>query len=432
MVHHMKSIPIFALLVLLLLAQACKSPEPFTGYSYDPEGVTNTTDRQINSQPKRTIGFMSDGVWITNEFSGSRVNDVVRVGRHHYKLSVYPEISPVNNSPWYGFKIWAHEPTNVTLELEYRDGRQRYTPAISRDNGETWQKADSTVYEVNSDTQNGFIKLEITPEPLWISAQEVHTTHEFHRWIESVADKPFIQQRVIGSSHQGRPLVMIKMTEKSSEPVKGVILVYGRQHPPEVPGYLTGLHFLEILAGSSDLAVRFRKYFDVWAFPMMNPDGADNGHWRTNAAGVDLNRDWEFFNQPETAAVRRALLPLTRRTDKRVFYSIDFHSTGKNIFYPINKNIETFPNGFTYRWAEQIKKELPEIDLDVEPFDILSPISKNWTHKTFGVDAVTFEVWDEQPREDLLHFAATSAELFMKMMIEEYEKAMKPPETARR
>lgn len=426
----MKYYPVIYSLIILFLIQGCKSGEPFTGYSYDPEGVTNTADREINHQPKRTIGFLSDGVWITNEFPGARANDVVRVGRHHYKILIHPEISPINNSPWYGFRIWADDSLSVKVELEYSNGSQRYIPVVSANNGESWIKSDSTDFEIVEDSGNGLIHLKITSEPLWVSAQEVHTTAHFGTWLSEISNKPFIQRRVIGSSHQGRPIVMMNMAEASSEPVKGVILVYGRQHPPEVPGYLTGLYFLETLAGDSELSRQFRQYFDVWAIPLMNPDGADNGHWRTNAAGVDLNRDWQFFNQPETEAVRRALMPLTRRPDKKVFYAVDFHSTGKNVFYPIIRDIQTFPHGFTYRWLDAIQLELPGIKIDVEPFDIDSPISKNWSHKTFGIDAVTFEVWDEQPREELQNFAVTSAELFMKLMIREFEKEMRQDLTA--
>ena len=38
--------------------------------------------------------------------------------------------------------------------------------------------------------------------------------------------------------------------------------------------------------------------------PLANPDGVEQGHWRHNAQGVDLNRDWDRFQQPETRALR--------------------------------------------------------------------------------------------------------------------------------
>lgn len=416
---------LYILLISALTLSSCKSSEEFTGYSYDPEGVTETTDREINHQNKRTIGFLEDGVWITNEFRGSRVNDVIRTGPYHYRLQINPEISPINNSPWYGFQVWADDTTHVTLELTYANGRHRYRPEISYDNGQTWQKADSTNYSREPETSNGNITLEIGPEPVWISAQVPQTTTEFREWSDRLAKKAFIQRSVVGSSHQGRPIYQLKISEYSDEPVKGVVLIYGRQHPPEIPGYITGLHFIEELTSDSDLAKKFREYFDIWTYPLMNPDGADNGHWRTNATGVDLNRDWQYFNQPETDAVRRSLLPLLKRDNRKVFYAIDFHSTGQTVFYPILKEIETFPHLFTYRWLDQIKQELPDIELNVEPFPTDSPIAKNWSHKTFGIDAVTYEVWDGLPKDQLEKLGVESAQIFMEMMISEFEKEMK-------
>ena len=416
---------LFILLTSILYLNGCKTSEEFSGYSYDPEGVTETSDREINHQNKRTIGFLEDGVWITNEFRGSRVNDVIRIDPYHYRLQINPEISPINNSPWYGFQVWADDSTNVTLELNYADGRHRYRPEISYDGGQTWQNADSTNYHRDPDTRNGIISLNIGSEPVWVSAQVPQTTNEFQIWSDLLAQNRFIQRSVVGSSHQGRPVYQLKVSEQSDEPVKGVILIYGRQHPPEIPGYITGLYFIEELVSDSDLARQFRKYFDVWAYPLMNPDGADNGHWRTNAAGVDLNRDWQFFNQPETRAVQRSLLPLLKRDDRKVFYAIDFHSTGQTVFYPILEEIETFPHLFTYRWADRIKNELSDIDLNIEPFPTDSPIAKNWSHKTFGIDAVTYEVWDGLPKDQLEILGTESARIFMELMISEFENEMK-------
>lgn len=417
--------PLLLSITILALSVGCKSTEEFSGYSYDPEGVTETTDKEIDLQNKRTIGFRDEGVWISNEFTGSRVNDVIRVAPYHYQLLIKPEINPVNNSPWYGFQVWADDSTEVTLELTYTGGRHRYRPDISYDGGKTWTKADSTFYQRNSENNSGIITLNVDKNPIWVSAQIPQTTREFRMWADEIALRPFVQSSVAGSTHQGRPIYQLKISEYSDEPVKGVILIYGRQHPPEIPGYLTGLFFIEELISDTELAKNFRQYFDVWAFPMMNPDGADNGHWRTNAAGIDLNRDWQYFNQPETAAVRDAALKLLNRKDRKVFYAIDFHSTGQTVFYPILEEIETFPHLFTYRWLDQIREELPDIEINVEPFPTDSPISKNWSHKTFGIDAVTYEVWDNLPNDELKQLGAQSARIFMEMMIEEFEKEMK-------
>ena len=80
-----------------------------------------------------------------------------------------------------------------------------------------------------------------------------------------------------------------------------------RQHPPEVSGYRSFLYFFNRLMDSDELAQNFRSNFHIIAYPMLNPDGVEQGHWRHNSKGIDLNRDWEYFRQPETRSVRDAL-----------------------------------------------------------------------------------------------------------------------------
>lgn len=86
---------------------------------------------------------------------------------------------------------------------------------------------------------------------------------------------------------------------------KKMILILSRQHPPEVTGYLAMQSFVETICGEGDTATKFREVYNTYVIPNLNPDGVDNGHWRHNSGGVDLNRDWEDFNQPELQAVKR-------------------------------------------------------------------------------------------------------------------------------
>lgn len=404
----------------VILFSSCANSN-FSGFSYDPEGAEDTSDKETYSQHYRSIGFSSDGVWFSNEYDGARMSDAYRIDENSYRVVIEPENAPINDSPWYGFKVWAEQPTDITVELEYPDSEHRYKPKLSRD-GTTWQVIDENRFEESSIRETGLLHLQATQDTLWVSAQEIHTTESFSRWLKEIESKPFVSSRTIGYSHRDKPLKLIRAASTSGESQKGVIIILGRQHPPEIPGYIASLKFIETLTSDSLIARQFREYFDIWSFPMINPDGTDEGHWRHNDAGVDLNRDWEAFNQPETRAVRDTLLALKGQTDRKVFYAIDFHSTDSNILYPIERQYDTFPRHFTYQWSEQIIEELPELDLEVLPYDTSSPIAKNWTFKTFGSDAVTFEVNDEIDRELLHRYSVRSAEIFMEMMIESYEE----------
>jgi hypothetical protein len=97
------------------------------------------------------------------------------------------------------------------------------------------------------------------------------------------------------------------------------------------------------------------------------------------------------------------------KPSKKVYYGIDFHSTNENIFYPINREIETFPEDFTYRWTDALIAAFPDTEFEVEPFDTSSPITKN--------------------REKLKAIAQRSAQLIMEMLLE--EKGIKTHSTFR-
>jgi len=405
-------------LMLILLAAGCSSSK-FSGFSYDPEGVTITTDKEITPQHRRTIGISEDGIWLTNEFAGARMNDFYKVDDSLYQVVLEPENHPINNSTWYSFKIWADTAKTIKLRLSYRQGDHRYYPELSTD-GRNWASIDSTSFQEDTTNGTATLELELSPEPLWVSAQELLTAEDYTAWANSLAQKPFVRRDTVGYSHQNRPIKKITIDEIASGDNRGVLIITGRLHPPEVTGALASLIFIEELASDSDLAKEFRRHFEVLAYPFANPDGVQNGHWRHNGAGIDLNRDWENFNQPETRAIRDDLLANVKSDPaKKVFYGIDFHSTNENIFYPINRDIETFPDDFTYVWTDSLIAAFPDTEFEVEPFDTSSPITKNWIYHTFGADAVTYEVDDSADREKLRAIAQKSARLIMELLLEE-------------
>lgn len=409
----------YVLLVFLLMLNSCSSSKKFSGFSYDPEGSSITTDKPINPQHRRTIGISEDGIWLTNEFAGARMSDFYKVNDSLYQVVLEPENFPINNSPWYSFKVWADTSKTVSLKLSYRHGKHRYYPELSTD-GTSWTPIDSTAYRPDTLSGTATLTLHLSTEPLWVSAQELLTADDYTEWADSLSQKPFVSQDTVGYSHQNRPIKKITINNISGKSTHGVLIVTGRLHPPEVTGSIASLVFLEELTSDTDLAQRFRQKFEVLAYPFANPDGVQNGHWRHNAAGVDLNRDWIAFNQPETRAIRNDVLEHVQSDSlKKVFYGIDFHSTDENIFYPIHREVKTFPEDFTYVWVDSLIAAFPDQEFAVEPFDTRSPITKNWIYRTFGADAVTYEVDDRADRKKLKAIAQKSAQLIMMHLLKE-------------
>lgn len=395
----------------------CNSQDQFTGFPYDPEGATETTDKETQKQYKRTIGVGDGSIWVSNEFPGARMNDFYQVSDSLYRIIVEPENHPINNSPWYAFKIWSNTPQTINLQLKYHHGKHRYTPKLSSD-GENWKRIDSSDISKNTAKGTATLTLDLNRKPLWISAQELITKKDYQRWADSLATKPWVSLDTVGYSEDKHPLLKMKISQVAGNKDRGILIITGRQHPPEVTGALASKVFIDELTSENELASRFRNEFEVWAYPLVNPDGVQQGHWRHNDNGIDLNRDWKDFNQPETQLIRDDLYQLKDDDQRKVYYAIDFHSTNKNLFYPINREIETFPNNFTYGWIDSLKKQFPDYPIEVDPFDTSSPIIKNWIYHTFGADAVTYETDDGAPRDSIKAVTRESARIIMKQLLE--------------
>jgi murein tripeptide amidase MpaA len=410
------------LAVIIAIVAGCATSDEFTGFSYDPEGVTETSDKEIQQQYKKVIGLDNRSVWISNEFAGARINDFYQVNDSLYRAVIEPENEEINNSPWYAFKIWSDTARTINLQLSYKHGNHRYIPKLS-DTGQRWQQIDSTMYSPDTLDGTATLTLNLQPNPRWVAAQEMLTLNDYTRWMKLVSQRSWVSLDTVGYSHDQRPITKMNIDQTSSDEKRGVLIITSRQHPPEITGAIASKIFINELTSDSEVAQIFRHHFEVWAYPLLNPDGVQRGHWRHNAAGVDLNRDWQNFNQPETKAVRDDLLPLQSDSLRTVYYGIDFHSTNENLFYPINRDISTFPEDFTYQWIEELKAQFPDFSVSVEPFDTSSPITKNWIHRTFGADAVTYEVDDQANRDSLRIITRANAEIIMQQLLEAKEQA---------
>ncbi len=414
----------YGFIFLCFLLASCSGSKEFSGFSYDPPNVTNTTDKEIQKQPVRVIGSGTPKVWVSNEFEGARLNDFYMREDSVFEITIRPENAPINNSPWFAFKLWSDTAQTVKIELNYEHAEHRYIPKEFTMVDSTWKLTDELRVWQDSTDGSATIKVHLTEEPVIISAQPIHTFSNLEDTLQErgILNKEFIVKREAGLSKLGRPIIELEITEVPEERKAPVLVILSRQHPPEVTGHLASLIFLEEFSSNSELARKFRETFVVKAFPMVNPDGVDMGHWRHNAGGVDLNRDWKNFNQPETKVIRDALTGMKNRANRQMFYAIDFHSTNENIFYPINEEVKTTPDYITHIWVEQIKADNENVEFSVEPFDTSSPIAKNWFYKTFGIDALTYEVDDRMEKERLESVSRSVVRSLMELLLSEWEQ----------
>ena len=402
------------LFILFILVQtvSCQTTT-VQGETYDPPNSTDTRTKQIEYQEKKT--YQVQDIYVSNEFLGGRISNVYGGGKDTLIAVIKPENAPINKSAWFGFKIWSDTDKRVSVKLTYENGNHRYIPKISKD-GKNWSPIYKSHFQRDKkDKNSAWVTIDVSETPTWVTAQELMTTKEVFDWMDKWAnEKKFISNKKIGESRLDRPMRLMKIKETDS---KNAIILIGRQHPPEVTGEIAMHAFIETIIGNDDLAKNFRKKFQVYAIPLMNPDGVDQGHWRHSTGGIDLNRDWAKYRQPEVKTVAKFLKKEMKRKKLKVWYGFDFHSTGADVLYPITPDIITKESSITYPWIESMKKRLPNDGWVVEPFDISSPICKNWIFRTFGAEAITYEVGDEVDRNYVKLKARIAAEEMMRILL---------------
>ncbi len=320
------------------------------------------------------------------DFEGASASACAVRGERDFALLVTPEHAPpINPSPWYAFRYEAQGEAPVTVTLGYLGGQHRYAPKWRGDDG-AWRDLPA---EPSADGKGAVIRLPAGRG--MVAAQEIippaAARADLARWSAASGAQPF----TIGTSHDGRPIEAIRFGR--SDAPKLVVLL-GRQHPPEVTGAIAMAAFVDTLAArAGDLGD-----VQVLVVPMLNPDGVVRGHWRANRGAVDINRDWGPFTQPETRAVKAWLDALPAGV--RPVLMVDFHSTSRNLFYVQGDEASPAQQRFLDEWLVGREKAFPGYPFTLEPRNANpgSGTAKNWFHATYAIPSYTYEVADTADR----------------------------------
>ena len=332
-------------------------------------------------------------------------------------LSVRPESEPpINCSPWYAFRVTPRSPGSHAIKLNYDACGHRYRPKMSR-NFVDWTLVSEDRVSVAEDRSSAVITLQLDDEPVYISAQEIFSVGTYALWFERLQPLPFVSIIDVGMSADGREIRGIAIGNPAAEKV---VIVVGRQHPPEITGALALFPFVETLASEHLVAKQYREEVLTIVVPILNPDGVEGGHWRHNVRGVDLNRDWGPFLQPETRAMRDLIKRLVDGEGRHLQFLLDFHSTGRDVFYTLPEELATIPPDLSERWLERLEQRLPQFKVNRDPgHNAQLPVSKAFAYEVYKAPAVTFEIGDQTDRAMIVKVGQHSALAFMETILTE-------------
>ncbi len=384
---------------------------------YDFPVPIDTKSKPTELQKKGTFK-LSENLYADNDFKGARLNNVELINDTLVSIFISPENSPINPSPWYAFRIWTKsEARDMTVRITYIEGvKHRYWPKLSA-SGNKWTEADSSSVRVASDTASVYLKITIPQDTLWVAAQPIVSSDHVTDWSEKISENENVTFSKAGKTDGKRKLPFIQISNGSLKG-KDIIVCLSRQHPPEVTGYFALQFFIEKILKDSDLSERFLDKYSVLVYPLMNPDGVDQGHWRHNSGGVDLNRDWAYYHQAETRKVANHVVKKVKQSKSEVALGLDFHSTWYDVYYTTDNETDIRNKSFTDSWLDFIRNEIENYEPRVAPSGINAPVSKGWFVTQFGAPGITYEIGDNTPKEFIKEKSEVAAEGMMKVLLE--------------
>jgi murein tripeptide amidase MpaA len=220
---------------------------------------------------------------------------------------------------WFYFRVTGGEDREVTLRITncggsaYPDGWPGYHACLSIDRDE-WVRVQDTAYA------DGVLTIRFTApsNSVWIAYFAPYSMERHHDLIASVAGIPGVRYRTLGKSLDGQDMDCLEMGEGPLD-----VWLYARQHPGESMAEYWMEGALEKLTDPEDPVARVLLSECTFRIvPNMNPDGSRRGHLRTNAAGVNLNREWHAPSaekSPEVLCVRNAM------DETGVDFAMDIH-----------------------------------------------------------------------------------------------------------
>ncbi|EDP70791.1 hypothetical protein FBALC1_08528 [Flavobacteriales bacterium ALC-1] len=403
-----KHLLLYLIIVFIFLGCSSVKTVPFENY-------VDTKTKKTHAQVIKTYNLENKGVYVSNEFDCARLNGVKQLNDSTAVLDIYPENSPINNSAYFAFKAWSNTPKDFYFEFKYPIGyKHRYVPKVKRNN--VWKAVDSSQIFRNDSIVT--VKLSLDKEPIVVAAQELQSSKDVKKWYTNLikGKEDYVRLESFGSTTLGRNLPVLDIYRGNPEG-KELIVLLTRQHPPEVTGFFAFQEFLKTVLGDSALSEEFLNTYRVLAFPIMNPDGVDLGHWRHNANGVDTNRDWSKYNQPEIKQAVKYITEKVKQDKNKIVLGLDFHSTWHDVFYTnkIRENT-TFPN-FIDDWFTALEKEIPGYKVNEASGNSTKPVSKGWFLYGHNAVGITYEIGDKTPKDKIKRMGRVSATEMMKILI---------------
>ena len=256
---------------------------------------------------------------ISANFDGGNIEVINQDNINDVQLAIRPDVGG-EFYQWFNFRLEGEVGNRYLLNIvnagsaSYPKGWENYQAVATYDR-QQWFRLP-TEYKDGKLT----IAVDLDCDAIQIAYFAPYSYERHQDLLAAVQVHPLVSLEHLGLTLDDRDLTLIKVGDGDES--KANIWITARQHPGEtmaewlVEGFINNL-----LDGDCANAKALLDKANFYIVPNMNPDGSVRGHLRTNAAGVNLNREWSspsLEKSPEVFHVTNKM----KETGVDLFYDV--------------------------------------------------------------------------------------------------------------
>ncbi|KFZ38414.1 hypothetical protein HR45_02915 [Shewanella mangrovi] len=257
---------------------------------------------------------------VTANFDGGNIDVLDIANKDDIRLAIRPDVGN-EFFQWFNFRFEGHVGNQYCLKIvnagesSYTKGWQDYQAVGSYDR-QHWFRLPT-----HFDGQQLVIDLELDADAIQIAYFAPYSYERHLDLLSAVQVHPEVSLEHLGLTLDGRDMTLVKIGDGAEH--KKNIWITARQHPGETMAewLVEGLLY-RLLDSDDPVAKQLLDKANFYVVPNMNPDGSARGHLRTNAVGINLNREWQ------TPSLEKS---------PEVYYVVNkMQATGVDLFYDVH------------------------------------------------------------------------------------------------
>jgi len=334
---------------------------------------------------------------ITANFDAGNINVINLDDKKDIQLAINPDVGN-EFFQWFNFRVEGEVGEQYILniinagESSYVEGWENYQAVASYDR-QHWFRLP-TFYKNGKLT----IVADMECETIQIAYFAPYSYERHQDLLSAVQMHPLVSLEHLGETLDQRDLTLVKIGDGDTS--KRNIWITARQHPGETMAeWLVDGLIHSLLNSDNPTGKLLLDKANFYIVPNMNPDGSVRGHLRTNAAGINLNREWQTPSLEKSPEVFHVINKM-KATGVDLFYDVHGDEALPYVFLSGSEGTPSYNERLAslhQKFSDVLK--LASADFQSEKgYDIDAPgegnmtVATNWVAETFDCLANTLEM----------------------------------------